>query len=61
VLRQAMKTIESIIRLTHRGTDLTFEAIPIHRRSRGISVEFALTSRDVLCSLVGVRLIGTGR
>jgi hypothetical protein len=56
-----MKTIESIIRLTHRGTDLTFEAIPIHRRSRGISVEFALTSRDVLCSLVGVRLIGTGR
>jgi hypothetical protein len=44
-LRQAMKTIENIVRLTDCAADLALEAVPICRRSGGKPVELALTSR----------------
>ena len=50
--------IENVVRLTHRATDLTFEAISVGGRRYSISIKFALTGGNILCFLVGGRLIG---
>jgi len=53
--------IENVVRLTHRATDLTFEAISVGGRRGDKTVDLALTGRDLLWSLVGGRLVRTGR
>jgi hypothetical protein len=59
-LRQAMKSVEDIVGLSDGAGDLALKAIPIGRSPSGVSVEIALTGRQVLCGLVSDRRVGAG-
>jgi hypothetical protein len=58
--RQATKAIEDVVGLPDGTGDLALEAIPVGDRRHSISIKFALTGGNILCFLVGGRLIGAG-
>ena len=58
--RQAMKAIENVVGLPDGAGDLALEAIAVDGRRDRVLVEFALTGRNILCFLVGGRLVGAG-
>jgi hypothetical protein len=57
-LRQTTKAIEDVVGLPDGAGDLALEAISVGGRRYSISIKFALTGGNILCFLVGGRLIG---